>query len=85
MMSRNSDGLQVVRTQVRFLHSVSCSVETRDLSVVKKWIRRTSCNKNKIGSPLMISFSIEHRRRSTDLTQCLADTDGNCSVASMND
>ena len=34
-MSRNSDGLQVFRTQVRFLHSVSCSVETHDLSVVK--------------------------------------------------
>ena len=84
-MSRNSNGLQVVRTQVRFLHSVSGSVETHDLSVVKKWIRRTSCNKKKNGLPLMISFSIEYRRRSTDLTQCLVDTDGNYSVASMTD
>ena len=44
LMLKNSNGLQVVRTQVGFFHSVPCSEEIHDLSVVKQWIRRTSCN-----------------------------------------
>ena len=37
-MPGNSNGLQVVRAQVRFFQSVSRSEETHDLSVVKQWI-----------------------------------------------
>ena len=38
IMPRNSNGLQVVRAQVRFFQSVPRSEETHDLSVVKQWI-----------------------------------------------
>ena len=44
-MPRNSNGLQVVRAQVRFFQSVPRSEETHDLSVVKQWIGWTSCKK----------------------------------------
>ena len=45
LMLKNSNGLQIVRTQVGFFHLVPCSEEIHDLGVVKQWIRRTSCNK----------------------------------------
>ena len=38
IMPGNSNGLQVVRAQVRFFQSVPRSEETHDLSVVKQWI-----------------------------------------------
>ena len=44
-MPGNSNGLQVVRAQVRFFQSVPRSEETHDLSVVKQWIGWTSCKK----------------------------------------
>ena len=38
IMPRNSNGVQVVRAQVRFFQSVPRSEETHDLSVVKQRI-----------------------------------------------
>ena len=54
MMPGNSNGLQVVRAQVRFFQSVPRSEETHDLSVVKQWIGWTSCNKIEKGLSIMI-------------------------------
>ena len=53
-MPRNSNGLQVVRAQVRFFQSVPRSEETHDLSVVKQWIGWTSCKKIEKGLSIMI-------------------------------
>ena len=53
-MPGNSNGLQVVRAQVRFFQSVPRSEETHDLSVVKQWIGWTSCNKIEKGLSIMI-------------------------------
>ena len=53
-MSGNSNGLQVVRAQVRFFQSVPRSEETHDLSVVKQWIGWASCNKIEKGLSIMI-------------------------------
>ena len=53
-MPGNSNGLQVVRAQVRFFQSVPGSEETHDLSVVKQWIGWTSCNKIEKGLSIMI-------------------------------
>ena len=53
-MPGNSNGLQVVRAQVRFFQSVPRSEETHDLSVVKQWIGWTSCKKIEKGLSIMI-------------------------------
>ena len=54
MTPGNSNGLQVVRAQVRFFQSVPRSEETHDLSVVKQWIGWTSCKKIEKGLSIMI-------------------------------
>ena len=53
-MPGNSNGLQVVRAQVRFFQSVPRSEETHDLSVVKQWIGWTSCKKIEKGLSITI-------------------------------
>ena len=53
-MPGNSNGLQVVRAQVRFFQSVPRSEETHDFSVVKQWIGWTSCKKIEKGLSIMI-------------------------------
>ena len=64
-MPRNSNGLQVVRAQVRFFQSVPRSEETRDLSVVKQRIGWTSCKKIEKGLSIMIIL-LMNKQRSKD-------------------
>ena len=64
-MPGNSNGLQVVRAQVRFFQSVPRSEETHDLSVVKQWIGWTSCKKIEKGLSIMIIL-LMNKQRSKD-------------------